>query len=500
MKRVPTAAAFIALIVYAASALDDHPGHSARLTVRTSPNMPVRIYLTRNGSPFRLHPVQAVLPIKVDVYYRDRLWLRDPDPEVFEAIHGDDSHFFLLKGLAHFSLPPGKYKLEAYRGFFYKPAAVEFELTNDSAREVTLPMETWADPAEWISSDDHIHLTRTKKDDSLYLQWLAAEDLNVGNFLELQRQVQAAPQYAYGKQGEAVLGSYSIRTGEEARNEFFGHTNLLGIRQAVLPMSSGTMYANSSESYPFYSIFDKARLVGGTVGHAHFYLPPQHSTVIMDALLGKIDFIETLQFGELKTANWYLLLNSGLRFAGIAGSDFPVPLGRTKPWQKWLPLLGPERTLVKSRAKSYAAWAEGVRAGRAMVTNGPLVALQIAGGRAVATAAFYRPIELLEIIRNGEVVASGKGGRAEASADCAQSCWFAARVRVEGGWVAHTNAEYILKDGRPVRVAADRARLAAIWDQEIAYWRGAGIRFASDAAGAEFWRLAEDVRKRLREE
>ena len=500
MKRTALFAAFIALLVLAASALEDHPGHSARLTVRTSPRLPARVYLTRNGAPFRLHPVQAVLPINVDVYYGDRLWLRDPDPAVLEVIHADESHFLLLNGQATFSLPPGKYKLEAYRGFFYKPAFVEFELTNDSAREVTLPMETWTNPAEWISSDDHIHLTRAAKDNALYLRWLAAEDLNVGNFLELQRQVQAAPQYAFGKSGEAASGAYSIRTGEEARNEYFGHTNLLGIRGVVQPMSSGLMYANSPESHPFYAIFDRARLAGGTVGHAHFYLPPQHSTVIMDALLGKIDFIETLQFGQLKTDHWYLLLNAGLRFTGIAGSDFPVPLGRAKPWPKWLPLLGPERTLVKSRAKTYDAWAEGVRGGRAIVSNGPLVELKIEGGRAVAQASFHQPIESLEIIRNGQVVASAKGQRAEASAECAESCWFAARVKVEGGWVAHTNPEYILKDGKPVRVAADRAKVAEIWKQEMAYWRGAGIQFASDAARDEFWRLAEDVSARLARE
>ena len=56
-------------------------------------------------------------------------------------------------------------------------------------REVTLtlrPLE--GNTAQgWISGDDHIHLTREAEDDPTFLQWLEAEDLSVGNFLQLQR-------------------------------------------------------------------------------------------------------------------------------------------------------------------------------------------------------------------------------------------------------------------------------------------------------------------------
>ena len=56
----------------------------------------------------------------------------------------------------------------------------------------------------------------------------------------------------------------------------------------------------------------------------------RHSTLLVCLALGKIDFTEVMAFGYLNTEGWYELLNAGLRFTGIAGSDFPVQLGRTE--------------------------------------------------------------------------------------------------------------------------------------------------------------------------
>jgi hypothetical protein len=378
---------------------------------------------------------------------------------------------------------------------------------------VGLALRPWegVNPAEWISSDDHIHLTRARKDDAIFLGWLEAEDLTVGNFLQLQRQMDAGVQYAFGRAGEARRGGYSIRPGEEARNEFWGHTNLLGIREPVRPMSTGSMYANSPDSYPWPAQwFAQAHKLGGTVGHAHFFQKPQRSTLYMDAALGNIDFVEVFQFGVLKTDAWYELLNAGLRVTGIAGSDFPVPLGNRKPWPHWLPLLGPERALVKGKPgeDSYETWARGVREGRVLVSNGPLVELAVdQSGHAQATAAFYRPLEALEIVRNGRVIATARGPKARltiaADVDRSESCWVTARARAETRTgepdiQAHTNPTYLLKDGQPVRVEEDRRAVAAKWEEELAYYRQAGIVFPDEAKRREFFEAAERALAGLR--
>jgi hypothetical protein len=489
---------------------------SARLDLAIEPRMPARVYLFKDKRPFRLSPVQAMLPLRVDMFYRERLWRSGADPDTLEVTCNDQSHFFLLKGKASFELPAGRYRVEAYRGFFFVPAVSEFELRAGETRAVSLKLDDWAggESRDWLSGDDHIHLTRDRRDDAVFLGWIEAEDLSVGNFLQLQRQADAAVQYAFGPAGEARRPGYSVRPGHESRSEFYGHVNLLGGRELVRPLSIGNMYANSPAAYPFPALlFDRGRRLGATVGYAHFSGSMPHSTLLMDLALGKIDFVEVFQFGALKTTEWYELLNAGLKVTGIAGSDFPVPLTRWKDWPRRIPLLGPERTMVKARAAGspYEAWAAGVRAGNAMVTNGPLVeiALDAAGGTARASARFYRPLERLEIVRNGQVAAAvpgdGRATRLEVSLrlDGAESCWVAARVAAarqpdEPEIQAHTNPLYALRNREPVMLPQAREVLAARWAAEIEWYRSAGLVFSSPAEGDEFFKQAERALQVLR--
>lgn len=488
------------------------PREAAILELATEPRLPARIYLYKDGREFRLTPVDAVLPIRSDTFYRDTFYSKVPDPATMEVVAADQYHYLLLKGAGRFYLPPGKYRVDAYRGLFYTPARVEFELKAGQRTRVTLPLKTWTDAGAWISADDHIHLTRGRRHDPVYLSWLEAEDLTVGNFLELQRQMHAAVQYGFGPGAEARRGGYAIRSGHESRNEFWGHINLLGPSRMIEPLSTGSMYANSPESYPFPAILFRAgRQAGATVGYAHFFEKPQHSAIYMDAALGHIDFVEVFQFGVLKMGPWYELLNAGLKVTGIAGSDFPVPFARFKKWPHWLPLLGPERALVKkpggiagaSSSSPYQEWARGVREGRVVVSNGPLVELEMEGNRATARASFHGPLERVEIIRNGDVVASGAGPAVTAAIDVSQSCWVAARVKASNQadepelW-GHTNASYLLKDGRPVRVAAARASVAGKWAEQLAAFRAAGIRFPDVAREREFYDMAERALAELR--
>ena len=506
IRRAAIAGLFALLLAWAQWEELGPPKDAAILEVATEPRLPARIYLYKDGSEFRLTPVDAVLPIRSDTFYRDTYYAKTPDPATMEVVAADQYHYLLLKGAGRFYLPPGKYRIDAYRGMFYKPARVDFELTRGRTTQVALPLTPWTDPGKWISADDHIHLTRARKHDPVYLSWLEAEDLTVGNFLELQRQMHAAVQYGFGRAAEARRAGYTIRSGHESRNEFWGHINILGPERMIEPLSTGSMYANTPESYPFPSLlFAAGRKAGGVVGYAHFFERPQDSSIYMDAALGNIDFVEVFQFGVLKTKVWYELLNAGLRVTGIAGSDFPVPFTRMKPWPHWLPLLGPERALVKARPgeNSYEAWARGVREGRVVVTNGPLVELEMQGNRATARAAFYRPLETVEIVRNGVVVASGAGPELTAAIDDSSSCWVAARVRArsEKGepelW-GHTNPAYLLRDGRPVRVAADRQAVAAKWQEQLAAFRAAGIAFPDEGKRREFFELAERALAELR--
>lgn len=492
------------------------PELAAHLVLETDPLMPARVYLFKDDQPFRLSPVQAMLPLRVDLFYRERIWRNQAAPETLEVTCNDQSHFFLLKGRASFDLPAGRYRAEAHRGMFFVPGSEEFVLAAGETRRVALKLRNWVGAAReaWISADDHIHLTRSREDDDIFLRWLEAEDLSVGNFLQLQRQMDAAVQYGFGRAGEARRGSYAIRPGHESRSEFYGHVNLLGGREMIRPLSVGAMYANSPETYPFPAVlFAKGRSLGATVGYAHFNGSMPHSTLLMDLALGNIDFLEVFQFGVLKTEPWYELLNAGLRATGIAGSDFPVPLNLLKSWPRWLPLLGPERTLVKAPANSdpYAAWSAGVRSGNAIVTNGPLVEISAdeTTSTVTASASFFRPLEKLEIVLNGQVVTAVPGdGRqtsliASAHVPGTESCWVAAHAVArkdtgEPDIQAHTNPIYLLRNGKPVMVRAAREAVAKRWESELAWYRSAPLTFRSEDERGEFFRQAERALGELR--
>jgi hypothetical protein len=502
---------FVLALAWAQFRESGDPRLASHLELTIDPLMPARVYLFKEGKPFRLSPVQAVLPLRVDLYYRERLWRNGADPGVLEVVCNDYSHFLLLKGRAEFDLPAGHYRAEAYRGLFYAPAAQEFDLKAGETRRVALPLRNWAGAAreEWLSGDDHIHLTRSKEDNDVYLKWLEAEDLSVGNFLQLQRQMDAAVQYAFGQAGEAWQRGYTIRPGHESRSQFYGHVNLLGGREMIRPLSVGAMYANSPEAYPYPGVlFERGRMLGATVGYAHFNGSMPHSTLLMDLVLGKIDFVEVFQFGVLKTEPWYELLNAGLRVTGIAGSDFPAGLTRQTPRPRFIPLLGPERTLVKVRAAGspYPAWAEGVRKGNVVVSNGPLVEIRVESGKAIATAGFFRPLESLEIVRNGKVAASAAGDGERTSltvstpVDQSESCWVAARVRArketdEPDIQAHTNPVYLLRERRPVLVRTDREALVNRWQAELEWYKGAGLVLT----GAQREQFFADAQRTLEE-
>ncbi len=537
---------FALLIGFAQVRQSLRPDFSAHLEIvvqraDTGEVVPARVYLFKADKPFRLSPVDSHLPLRSDMFYRERVWHRSDKPKTLEVTVSDESHFILLEGRATFDLPAAEnYRLEVYRGFFYKPVVEEFSLQAEKTRRIVVKLEPIAPgrQEDWLAADGHIHLMRAKEDDDVFLGWLQAEDLAVGNFLELQRQQHAALQYAYGREGEARLPRYAIRPGHESRSAFYGHNLFLGPKRMIRPLSIGSELANSPEAYPFPTIlFREGRRVGAVMGFAHLRnyrgdLP--HATLLMNLARNTIDFVELFQFGDLALDKWYELLNAGFRVVGLAGSDFPAnhygpyprSTGRQGPWLREIPLLGPERALVKAAAgeSAYEAWAEGVRRGAVLLSNGPLLEFSANGHssgavlewndetytvQGTATAVFYRPIEKVEIVVNGEVVATraGDGGSTEISLPYKvridASSWIAARAKAvsdpEGPemW-AHANPVYLLREGKAVYVAAARKAVHDLWEKETAYYKRPSLVFQKVEQRRELLELVEETRKILR--
>ena len=157
-----------------------------------------------------------------------------------------------------------------------------------------------------------------------------------------------------------------------------------------------------------------------------------------------------------------------------------------------------------------AGWIEALRGGRSFVTNGPQLtlsvnerllgdALPVSGGsvRVRARARSITPFDVLEIIRDGEVVASASAAGSPAHATLeldlpvVQSGWLAARCRGQGTVFhrpanqrvfAHTSPVYVEVAGRPIMpdVAVVR-RFAAEVDRMLA-WCRTKARCATPAA------------------
>jgi hypothetical protein len=229
----------------------------------------------------------------------------------------------------------------------------------------------------------------------------------------------------------------------------------------------------------------------------------------MDVGMKNLDFLEVFQAGELKVEPWYQLLNAGFEIKGIAGSDFPAHYGRRGLRGRYIPLLGPERTLVRVKPglSAYEAWAEGIRRGQVVVSNGPIVRLEVNGRTALASSRFFRPLTRLEIVADGRPVATTTGDGVQTnltvSAHIPESTvWVAARAlgtkeADEPVIQAHTNP-YFLRQA--VADPAARAGLADRWEKEITFYKTQqAVLFPESRQREMFFRDAEAALSTLRQ-
>ena len=508
--------------------------HAVRLDVSvqrsdTGERIPARVYLFKGDRAFRLSPVDAMLPLRPDLFYRERVWRRSGDPSILEVTARDRSHFILLEGTGTFELPASdEYRIEAYHGTFFRPAAKTFSLEFGGQQSLSLSLDPVApeQQGEWLAGDDHIHLVREPDDDPIFLRWMQAEDLAVANFLELQRQQHAAMQWGFGREAEARASGHSIRSGHESRSRFYGHTLFLGPSRMIEPLSIGLEYANTALAFPNPKmLFERGRQLGALTGFAHFDGSQPNSTLLLNLAHDTLDFVEIFQFGVLRTTEWYELLNAGFRVVGLAGSDFPANLGRFQSWPRALPLLGPERALVRSRPgeSAYEAWAAGVGRGEVTLTNGPLLEFSANGHRTGAAltwdgdshsvegraeAKYFRPLEKIEIVCNGSVVARqlGNGSAERLPLDfriaLKESSWIAARVTAQSRdgeplIQAHTNPIYFRREQRPVRVDSARQAVRDSWRNQVEYYRSGRLEFPDEETREQFLADVDETSRRL---
>jgi hypothetical protein len=264
-------------------------------------------------------------------------------------------------------------------------------------------------------------------------------------------------------------------------------------------------------------VHDQVKVQGGITGYVHPFdgpIDPADTTVALkdefpvDLALGKIDYYEALGFVDdymATAAIWYKALNCGFKLPAGAGTDAMA---------NYASLRGPvgmDRVYVNAgpgglnRERFY----KGLTAGRTFATNGPLLdfaingqpigsELQLDAGAKSVTATVsltsYVPVDRLEIVRNGEVVATlplpGDKTRFHGTVKLPVdgSGWYL--LRALGDSVrfpildvypyATTSPIYVTVGGAPIRSATDAAFFRA-WIDRLALGVASYPEFNSEA-------------------
>lgn len=386
--------------------------------------------------------------------------------------------YWVVPGPVDMDLPPGRWQISLLRGLEHIPLTDAVQVVSGETVEKTYRPERWVDMAArgWYSGDDHVHVRITSRSDADNLMtWARAEDMRVVNVLEMGDHARTYFQLsAFGPEGRIMDSDTMIVPGQEdPRISQLGHTIALNIREPV---------RDTSRYYLHDWFHERVHEVGGLFGYAHVNsgIFNVHRDMTLNVPLGKVDFVELLQFHNLGTELYYDFLNLGFKITASAGSDVP-----------WGATIGEVRVyaLVEEGGTGGDAWFDAVEQGRTFVTNGPMLEFSIDGALPgdeikltdaaaslkVRARAWGHPDRLtptkLEIVRQGEVIQAVT--EAERSDDgleltfdlkAGSGGWVAARATADDGSVAHTTPIYL---SRPPLRFWDHEQVPTLIDRRL---------------------------------
>ncbi|MEX2284295.1 MAG: CehA/McbA family metallohydrolase [Gemmatimonadota bacterium] len=421
-----------------------------------------------------------------------------PDGGFHRVIAATETHYFHTQGEFEVEVPAGQTTVEALRGYEYKPASTTVDVPANGVRTITLQLNRLIDlPARgWYSGDTHVHdlhqgnfgiTHRTMFDQVL------AEDLHVANTLIHMDGTRLMGRWEdlTGRPHPLSTRTHILQYGEEFRGGL-GHIGVIGIREYILPFTSGSGNTPYAQHALDFAYLDGARAQGGLAGFMHPYLntvdtPAEgaNSLIPVDIALGKGDFydVATLYSDEIASAlMYYKFLNCGFRVPATSGSDNFSDVYRDPP-------PGADRAYVHVQGPlSLASWMDGIKRQQTFGSTGPLLFLTVAGrevgseialpANAPATlpvrveAVSISPLDSLQIIVNGKVAQNVRATdslRIEFNGDIAvpDGGWVAARVVgpshryvTDSYAFAQTSPVYVVRGGRKHVVAEDGRFLA----------------------------------------
>ena len=437
-------------------------------------------------------------------------------------------------GTFEVELPAGEASLFAVKGFEHVPVEQTATVREGQITELTLRLETLSDieARGWYSGSTHVHANyagnlHNSLENMMFMSEAEDQDIVLNQIANKDNRILDHQYFVPGGRAHPLsTADMVLVVGQEYRPPFYGHVFMFGMEEHLIsPFTTGYEGTAIESLYPSNTdMFRKAKRQGAYTGYVHSFFngDPLEGDLggakgfLVDAALMTADALEwsTSQTG------WpplYAAWSSGLRPALVGGEDSISNLHAT-------PLVGSVRTYVHlpDGDLTMESWLEGMKAGRAFMSNGPLVEFEVdgrkpgdtielsSGGSVLASleVVSITPLERAEIVFNGEVVASipFSGDRTSLSVERpfrpTASGWYHVRVSGARGesfpmdiaWVqAATNPIWVEVDGAPVR-SVEAAEYAIAWIDKLQEMAEAWPGWRSEAEEQHVYAQFEEAR------
>jgi hypothetical protein len=407
--------------------------------------------------------------------------------------------YFHTRGSASITAPAGEVEVEVSRGPEHRVFRRTVTLAADSTRTVRVVLDRIANlpGTGWYSADLHVHMNyggSYRNTPAHLAEQALAEDVHLIENLIVNKEGRI-PDVGYftGRPDPVSTPSTLIVHDQEYHTSFWGHTGLLGLtRNLILPgYAAYTNTAAASLDPSNAQVFDQAHAQRALTGYVHpFDGDPDPADTAkaltnelpVDVALGKVDYYEAVGFVDDYAATakvWYRLLNCGFQLPAGAGTDAMAnfaslrgPVGMNRVFAK---VTGPF---------THQRWLAALKAGRTFATNGPLLGFTLNGRdpgselslrprdqEVIATVSLtsYVPVDHLEVVRNGVVIATVplSGDRTRATAriklPVRGSGWYLLRARgdapvypvLDAYPYATTSPIYVTVARQPIRSPRD---------------------------------------------
>ncbi len=509
--------------------------------------------LDENGSPT---PARVRFAGLDDTYYAPEGHEPDLPVKNWLCLGGDvildyGRRFTYIDGQFRISLPLTDITVEAVKGYAYR-ILIDTLTVTPQTDTLDIRLERWFSFQDdnWYSGDIHTHFISPEA----ALLELKAEDLNVCDILTTD--ISSDQSRFSGKQDPVSEEKHIVYINQEYREDGLGHMVFLNLKKLILPVNTMRKY-----HYPLNSAgCDEVHEQGGFTVCGHFSRFPGFEWPL-GVIMKKVDALElfsvSMPFESPTSGNWnlipdhqgnsgmrlwYRLLNCGLRIPVVAGTD---------KYRKMVTLGANRVYACVDDSFTYENWITALRAGRSFITNSPFLFLHINGkmtgdsihlkpGESLNIKAdvwCQFPLDRLEIIANGEVIAeqfiraNGEHSSLSLKYTPRESCWITARayesplpykkkgvsfshIRSSGNRLtathynryygtnapevpfAHTNPLYVTVGGKPIHSKTD-AEYYVRYLENIIHFLDTEGRFPSEEAKQSVLRQFEEGRQRF---